>query len=248
MSFSANDTVGHSKGPDAPEVKAITIHTDKVLAKFFGYLDKRVGMSNVLVVLTADHGVAPMPEVMQGRRMPGGRMTEKTVLDAVTKALNEKYGEAKWVLGKSGPAPYLDHKLIEDSKLELAEVQGTAAAAVRKVPHISRVFLREELRLGLAPADQVGRRVQNGFYYQRAADLVIVPDPYWLFEAKGTSHGTPWNYDAHVPVIFMGPWVKAGKYTARSQVIDIAPTLAEMLQVETPSGSSGRVLSEMLPR
>jgi predicted AlkP superfamily pyrophosphatase or phosphodiesterase len=248
MSFSANDTVGHAKGPDSPEAEEITLHTDIVLGQFFDYLDKRLGMTNVLVVLTADHGVAPLPEVMQQRKMPGGRIPESTVLDTVSRALNEKYGEAKWVTGHSGPSPYLDHALIASSKLELEEVQATAAAAVRALPHISRVFLREELRRGLSPADYVGRRVQNGFYYPRSSDLAIVPEPYWLFDEKGTSHGTPWNYDSHVPVMFLGPWVKAGRYAGRIEVNDIAPTLAEILTIETPSGSSGRVLTEILRR
>lgn len=246
MSFSANDTIGHAKGPDSPEAKAITLHTDKVLARFFDYLDKRVGLSNVMVVLSADHGVAPLPELMAERKMPGGRIPESTVLKAVTSALNARYGEAKWVLGKSGPSPYLDHKLIAASKLDLEEVQQTAAQAVRDLPHIARVFTREELRRGLAQNDMIGRRVQNGFFYQRASDLVIVPEPYWLFEKAGTSHGTPWNYDAHVPVIFMGPGIKAAKYNERVEVNDIAPTLSTILEVETPSGSAGRVLTEML--
>ncbi|WP_321473746.1 alkaline phosphatase family protein [uncultured Paludibaculum sp.] len=246
MSFSANDTVGHAKGPDSPEAKEITLHTDKVLARFFDFLDKRIGLSNVIVVLSADHGVSPLPELMASRKMPGGRMTEGVVINAVTSALNAKYGEAKWVLGKSGPSPYLDHKLIADSKLDLEEVQQTAAQAVRNLPHIARVFTREELRRGLAQNDMVGRRVQNGFFYQRASDLVIVPEPYWLFEKSGTSHGTPWNYDAHVPVIFMGPGIKPGKYNEAAAVNDIAPTLTTILEVETPSGSAGRVLTEML--
>ncbi|MGJ5813555.1 alkaline phosphatase family protein [Paludibaculum fermentans] len=246
MSFSANDTVGHAKGPDSPEAKEITLHTDKVLDKFFTFLDKRIGMSNVVVVLSADHGVAPLPELMATRKMPGGRIQESAVLDAVTAALNAKYGESKWVLGKSGPSPYLDHKLIADSKLDLEEVQQVAAHAVRNLPHIARVFTREELRRGLSQNDMVGQRAQNGFFYQRASDLVIVPEPYWLFEKSGTSHGTPWNYDAHVPVIFMGPGVKAGKYAGRVCVNDIAPTLTNMLEVETPSGAVGRVLTEML--
>jgi arylsulfatase A-like enzyme len=248
MSFSANDTVCHAKGPDSPEAKEITLHTDKVLDKFFTFLDKRIGMSNVVVVLSADHGVAPLPELMATRKMPGGRMVEGVVLDAVTTALNAKYGESKWVLGKSGPSPYLDHKLIADSKLDLEEVQQVAAQAVRNLPHIARVFTREELRRGLSQNDMVGQRAQNGFFYQRASDLVIVPEPYWLFEKSGTSHGTPWNYDAHVPVIFMGPGIRAGKYSGRTCVNDIAPTLTNMLEVETPSGSVGRVLTEMLVR
>ena len=246
ISFSVNDTIGHAKGPDSPEVKEVSIQTDKVLAKFFDYLEKRLGMQNVLIVLTADHGVAPLPEVMQARRMPGGRMPEKVVLDAIQKTLNEKYGEAEWILGKSGPGPYFNHKLILDSKLDLDEVQQLAAQAVRQLPHIARVFTREELRRGLAVSDMVGRRVQNGFFYQRAADLFIVPEPYWLFEEKGTSHGTPWNYDSHVPVIFLGPWVKAGRYNERTAVNDIAPTLSTLLEIEVPSGASGRVLTEAL--
>lgn len=246
MSFSANDTIGHAKGPDSPEAKEITLHTDKVLARFFAFLDKRIGLSNVMVVLSADHGVAPLPELMAERKMPGGRIPESVVLNAVTSALNARYGEAKWVLGKSGPSPYLDHKLIADSKLDLEEVQQAAAQAVRNLPHIARVFTREELRRGLAQNDMVGRRAQNGFFYQRASDLVIVPEPYWLFEKAGTSHGTPWNYDAHVPVIFMGPGIRPGKYNDRAEVNDIAPTLSTLLEVETPSGSAGRVLTEML--
>ncbi|MBI5281554.1 MAG: alkaline phosphatase family protein [Candidatus Solibacter usitatus] len=246
MSFSANDTVGHAKGPDSPEVHEITLHTDKVLARFFDFVDKRVGLSNTLFVLTADHGVAPMPEVMQSRRMPGGRMTEGAVLDAISRALNDRYGEAKWIAGKSAYAPYLDHKLIADSKLDLEEVQHTAAQAVRAVPHIARVFTREELRRGLAQSDMVGRRVQNGFFYQRASDLVIVAEPYWLFEKIGTSHGTPWNYDSHVPIVFMGARVKPGRYHGSAAVVDIAPTLSMLLDVEVPSGASGRVLTEML--
>lgn len=248
MSFSANDTVGHAKGPDSPEAEEITFHTDKALGRFFSFLDRRLGLANVLIVLSADHGVAAVPELMRQRRMPGGRIAPRTVLDAVSAALNDKYGEAKWVLGAGGSGPYLDHDLIRRSNLDLAEVQATAAAAVRALPHIARVYTREELRRGLASAGLIGARVRNGFYYQRAADLVVVPEPYWLFDAAGTSHGTPWNYDAHVPVIFLGPWVKSGRYAGRIQVNDIAPTLSELLQVEPPSGSSGRVLTEMLRR
>ncbi|MBI5085042.1 MAG: alkaline phosphatase family protein [Acidobacteria bacterium] len=246
MSFSANDTVGHAKGPDSAEVHEITLHTDKVLARFFDFVDKRVGLSNALFVLTADHGVAPVPELMQSRRMPGGRMSDTVVFDAITKALNDRYGEAKWIVGKSGPSPYFDHKLIADSKLDLEEVQQTAAQAARNVPHIARVFTREELRRGLALNDRIGQRVQNGFFYPRASDLVIIPEPYWLFEKSGTSHGTPWNYDSHVPIVFLGAQVKPGRYHGAASVVDIAPTLSVILDVDLPSGASGRVLTEML--
>lgn len=246
VSLSSNDRIGHALGPDAPEIRDVSIQSDRMLGEFFDLLDKKVGAGNYLVVLTADHGVAPMPEVMGQRKMPGGRMPEGLVLNTVSQALTAKYGEGAWVAGKSGPAPYLNYDLIAKKNLTRAEVQNTAAEAVRALPHIFRVYTRSELMAGRVLEDMVDRRVRNGFHSERAADLFIVAEPYWLFEQSGTSHGTPFNYDAHVPVIFMGPGVKPGRYNKKIAVNDIAPTLATMFEVETPSGASGRVLDEML--
>jgi hypothetical protein len=164
----------------------------------------------------------------------------------VETALKSRYGDGDWVLGSSGPAAYLNYTLIAEKKLNLEEVQSAAAAAVRELPHIYRVYTRSELRRGVGVEDMVDRRVRNGFHYQRASDLFIVSDPYWLFESSGTSHGTPYNYDAHVPVVFFGMNIKPGRYDGRIAVNDIAPTLSTMLDVEIPSGAAGRVLTEML--
>ncbi len=245
VSFSANDRVGHAVGPDAPEVRDISIWTDRTLGRLFDYLDKKVGVDNYVAVLTADHGVAPLPELMQHRKMSGGRIPEGATLNAIQTALNSKYGEGAWIAGKSGPAPYLNYETIKQKKLNIEEVQDVAAAAVRDLPHIYRVYTRSELRRGSGIGDLVDRRVLAGFNYERASDLFVVSQPYWLFERAGTSHGTPYNYDSHVPVVFMGANVKPGRYHAKIAVNDIAPTFATMLDVELPSGSSGRILSEM---
>ena len=114
------------------------------------------------------------------------------------------------------------------------------------MPHIYRVYTRSQLSSGRVLTDLVDRRVAAGFHHERGSDLFIVSEPYWLFEARGTSHGTPYNYDSHVPVILMGPGIKPGRYLNRAAVNDIAPTLATLLEVETPSGASGRVLTEAL--
>ncbi len=246
VSFSCNDSIGHRVGPDDIAMRDVTIRTDRVIGRLFESLERKIGMKNVLVVLTADHGVAPLPEVMAQRKMPGGRVQEEKVLDAVNAALTSRYGQGKWVLGNSGPAPYLDHALIASKKLNLDDVQNTAAQALRNLPYIARVFTREDLRRGLAPADYVAQRVAAGFFYHRASDLSVVALPYWLFEDAGTSHGTPYNYDSHVPLIFMGPGIKPGLYHQRAAVNDLAATLASILAVETPSGCNGRVLTEML--
>jgi len=247
VSFSANDYVGHTYGPDSPEAHETAVRTDKVFDKLFRYLEAQVGMQNVLVVVTADHGVAPLPELSIERRIGGGRMPSATVVaDAVQAALDQRFGKAKWILYSAAEAMYLDRALMRQKKLDSADVERVAADAARSVAHVARVFTRGQLMTDRAMNDAVGRRVQNGFHPGRGADLVIILEPYWIYGSSGTTHGTPYNYDTHVPVIFMGAGIKPGKYNSRVAPNDIAPTLATMLEVEIPSGSSGRVLDEIL--
>lgn len=246
VSFSANDRIGHQVGPDAPEVRDISIQTDRTLGQLFEYLDKQVGPNNYVAVLTADHGVAPLPEVMQRRKMPGGRIPEGSVLNAVQTALDTKYGKGQWVIGKSGPSPYLNYVLLRQRKIDITEAQQVAAAAVRALPNIQRVYTKADLEAGRVGGDPIDKKIIAGFHAGRATDIFVISEPYFLFEASGTSHGTPYNYDSHVPVIFMGPGIKPGRYHQRAAVNDIAPTLATLLEVATPSGSVGRPLHEML--
>lgn len=250
VSFSSNDYVGHALGPDSPEVHDISVQTDRILGKLLDYVDAHVGADNVLFVLTADHGVSPVPEVNRARRMPGGRLVEKDLLAAVQNALAAKFGEGKWIIGHDGPVPYLNYDLIAEKKLDPGVVEEAGAEALRNVPHIFRVYTRSEIMAGRVAEDYVTRDVRNGFFWKRSGDLFLVPDAYYFVAASanghGTSHGTPFNYDTHVPIIFMGAAIKPGRYQSPVAVNDIAPTLAAILQVEEPSGSVGRVLTEML--
>lgn len=179
--------------------------------------------------------------------MLGGRLSAKDVTQSIETALSNKYGEGKWIIGHAGVNLYLNWDLIREKKLDEPEVEATAAATVRAMPHIFRVYTREQILTGRLLEDYVSVAVRNGFYSQRSADLFIIPDAFYLFDAPpGTSHGTPFNYDTHVPVIFMGPGIKPGEYHGRIAVNDIAPTLATLLGIEEPSGSVGRVLKEIL--
>jgi predicted AlkP superfamily pyrophosphatase or phosphodiesterase len=246
VSFSGNDYVGHRLGPDAAEVRDISIRTDRLLGRLLEVAEAHAGKGNVLAVLTADHGVAPLPEVMAERRMPGGRLPEQVVSETLQARLGEIYGEGTWVAGRSGPSPYLNHHLIAERKLDLAEVRRRAAEIVRGIAHIARVWTLDELAAGPAPRDQVDARVLRGLYPPRAADIYFVTEPYWMFEDEGTSHGSPYAYDSHVPLLVWGTGVRAGRHPRRVEVNDIAPTLATMLDIETPSGSVGQPLMEVL--
>jgi len=245
VSFSSNDYVGHAYGPDSPEAQAISVATDQLLAKFFAAIDRAVGLENVLIVLTADHGVAPVPEVNTARQMPGGRMREGIIARTVQEALVRKYGKFDWITASLEGVVYLNRELIAVRKLALAEVERTAADALLEVPHIFRVYTGIQLAQGEALEDSAGRMMMNGYFPRRGADLEVLPDPYWVFARSGTTHGVTFGYDTHVPVIFLGSGIRAGEYDGNIAPNDIAPTLATILRVETPSGSAGRVLQEM---
>jgi predicted AlkP superfamily pyrophosphatase or phosphodiesterase len=245
VSFSSNDYVGHALGPDDPAVRDISIRTDRLLGKLLDAVEQRVGAGNMLVVLTADHGVAPVPEVNEQRKMPGGRLNAADYSKKIADALNKRFGEGKWFTS-SGGMLYFNRDLMRNQKLDPAEVERVAAEAALEQPHIARVYTRSKLTNGQVQQDSISRAFTLGFFPQRSGDLFTLQEPYYLFDASGTTHGTPYDYDNHVPVIFLGPGIKAGSYRTRIAVNDIAPTLAEILKVEQPSGSIGRILSEIL--
>ena len=246
VSFSANDYVGHRVGPDDPAVRDISIRTDRLIGKLLDDADRTVGAGNTLVVLTADHGVAPVPEVNQARHMPGGRLKDADVTKSVSAALTRRYGPGAWLLtGGSATMPYLNLKLIRAHRLDPAAVESVAAAAARTVDHIARVATWHELQDGRVQQDAIGSAMTMGFYGPRSGSLYIVQEPYYIFDATGTTHGTPYDYDTHVPLLFLGPGIAPAVYNRKVAINDVAPTLAEILGVERPSGSVGHVLSEL---
>jgi len=246
VSFSSNDTVGHTFGPDSPEVRDMAVNVDRAIGELLARIDALVGLDHTVVAFTADHGVAPLPEVQQQRKLPGGRMKPEELFQPIAAALMAKYGDGKWILGTAGTSPYLNDALIAEKGLDPSEVRRIAAVAASTVPHVARVYTREQLLSGEVSADLIGRRVVRGYNLQRSGDLEIVLDPYWLRASAGTTHGTPYSYDAHIPLVLMGPGIKHGAYSETVALNDLAPTLATLLGVENPSGSSGRVLVEAL--
>jgi predicted AlkP superfamily pyrophosphatase or phosphodiesterase len=242
VSFSSNDLLGHRVGPDAPEVRDMCIQTDRVLGQLLRAVEAEAGAGNYVVVFTSDHGVAPKPEELTKRGIPAGRFSRAEVYQAIEAALSEKYGPGKWIVGNAELSPYLDHDLLRQKHAALAEAQEIAADAVRKLPYIFRVYTGTQLEHENLAGDPIGVLMQRGYYRGRTADLLIVQKPYWLASKDGTSHGTPFSYDTHVPVIFLGRGIRPGRYDENIRTADIAPTLAALLGVNTPSGSVGRVL------
>jgi hypothetical protein len=248
VSFSSNDSVGHTYGPDSPQVRDIALRTDRVIGQFLERVDKLVGLQHTLVALTSDHGVAPVPETLNQQSLPGGRITNKELFGAIERRLSERFGVGQWLMATAGSSPYLNYDLIAQLRLDPVEIRGVAANAVMQVPHVARVYTRDQLLRGEVAEDLIGRRVVRGFNAQRSGDLEIILEPFWMRQATGTTHGSPYNYDAHIPLILMGPQISPGSYRDHVALNDLAPTLASLIGVDAPAGSSGRVLTEAIDK
>lgn len=244
VSFSSNDYVGHAVGPDAPEVRDMAIRVDAQIGKLFHLLDQTVGMKNVLVVLTADHGVAPTVETDEKRKIPGGHLLAE-VEDSIQSALSKKFGKGEWVV--PGSDLYLNNETVARSKASIDDINQTVSEVLLGTPqlHIVRVYSRKQLMNGVA-GDFIATAAMNGFYARRSGDFSLIFEPNYIPGTSGTSHFSPYGYDRHIPLLFAGPGIKVGQVSTGAIVNDVAPTLANILEIEAPSGSSGRVLTELL--
>lgn len=253
VSFSSNDYVGHRVGPDAPEVKDMSIRTDQLLAKLFKRIDEKVGLKNTIIVLSADHGVAPTPQQSEKDKMPGGYLVAD-MEEAVSSALTRRFGKASWIVpGGSDTAIYLNHQALSKVKgsngqaLTRVEAEEVAREAILAIPqlHVARVYSREQLDNGVA-GDFLAQAEMNGYYPRRSGDLFLIFEPNYMSGTSGTTHFSPYGYDRHVPILMMGPGIKPGRYNMPITPNDVAPTLADILDVQTPNGSSGQVLTQVL--
>ncbi len=235
-----------ARGRTRPRSRTSRVRTDRAIGRLLETIDRKVGLARTLVVLTADHGVAPVPEQMQEWKMPGGRFSRESLEASAITALEAAFGPGKWLEGRAGSALYLNRDLMAEKGLDPAEVQRVLASGLEAVPPTWRAYTRRQLLEGRVPPDPWSRRVLVSFHRERSGDVELLLEPYWMSSSSGTTHGTPFSYDTHIPLILMGPGVRAGRYDGPVVLNDLAPTLATILGVETPSGASGRALSEAL--
>jgi predicted AlkP superfamily pyrophosphatase or phosphodiesterase len=250
ISFSSTDYVGHQFGTTAIETEDTYLRLDRDLARLLDGLDKQVGKGNALVFLTADHAADQAAGFLQAHRLPGGGVGPAIVKDSIQKAMARLHGPGQWLLTYENQQVYLNHGLIAHKKLNLAAVQEEVADILRAQPHITEAITAHDLLHG-SWNEGLGYYQQNGFYSPRSGDVLAVLAPGWL-EAygypvvKGTTHGSSWAYDTHVPLLFWGWGVRHGESAQEVKIVDIAPTLARYLHIQEPSGCTGRPLVEVM--
>lgn len=243
LSFSSNDLVGHAYGPYSREVEDITLRTDRLIGELLDFLDERVGRGRYVVALTADHGVAPTPSDATNL---GGRYAKlEPAGPGLERALEARFGKGPWVLHVSSyTGIYLNRDLASARGVDVAELERAAAAEMSRLPGVRAVYTASELAAGgRADGTIMSRRVSVSHFPGRSPDVVVIFEPFVVTSSPGgTTHGTPYNYDAHVPLVFYGFGVAGGVVTDPVAIADLAPTLTTVLGVVPPSNATGRPL------
>lgn len=248
LSFSTQDYIGHLYGPDSHEVMDNVVRMDRVLADFFRYLDTQIGRGRYTVVLTADHGVAPMPERVALDRpgVPAGRSFGPKTAAAAEAALNLAYGAladgSRWLV-RDDSSFIIYPAALKEKKLSAEAVQQTIRDALLKVDVVEAAYTRAQLERGDV-AGEFGRMALKSFNRERSGDVYFQTKPYFFNKEAGSTHGTPYDYDTHVPLLWYGVGVKPGVRTEKVGVDDLAPTLAHLLGLPALPKSEGKALFE----
>jgi predicted AlkP superfamily pyrophosphatase or phosphodiesterase len=252
VSFTANDVIGHAFGPESHEVQDAAVRVDRSIAELLAFLEKQLGgKQNLVVVFTADHGATPTPEYMASLGYPAGRIKKAAIEKAVNQALGERFGTGEWVVALEDPSVFLNERLVIERKLDFARVQETAGAAVMGIPGFAGYFTRTQLVGGTLPSMPVAHSYQLSFYAPRSGDVLLLTQPFYFWgkygeKNEGSTHGSPYRYDSHVPLVFWGAGVKPGVHRGWVDISDVAPTLAALLDIGAPAGADGQARAEVL--
>lgn len=262
LGFSSNDLVGHAFGPQSQEVLDITLRTDRVVARLMDLLDTKVGKNRWLLVLTSDHGIAPVPEYLEQHQIIAARddhhrRTGTAAQSTVEHALVQRFFGAaappstfrNFISAWLPPFVYVNPETpaIVPGHPSFDELLDGVRDETRKLDGVQRVYVRAERAALARSSDPIDRRTYHSWHPQNAGDLIIVMDPYWLdTDSAATTHGTPYRYDSHVPMILYGAGARVGHYDRSVAVVDLAPTLSRILGVTPPPMSEGEALREAL--
>ncbi len=246
VSFSSPDYVGHAFGPNSIEVEDIYLRLDREFAEFFTFLDTWTGKGNYTVFLTADHGVMDVPGFWTEHRLPAGLLNTGVVNEKVKGALEEAFGKGDYVRANDNYQLYLNNATLKSKKIDVEDVYEVVREALLPIPGVADVINLKDLGESHLNSFQL-ELYKNGTNAKRSGDIQIVLQPGWFAgRSTGTTHGSPYNYDTHVPLLFYGWGIPKGETLRRTSIADIAPTVAALLHILAPSGTVGNPIAEAL--
>ena len=254
VSFSSTDYVGHIFGPSSLESEDNIARLDRSLADLFAYVDKKVGLQNTLIVLSADHGQPEVPGYLQGLGIQSAGYINPKELDKAPAiaSLKQRFGLGEELIEDFfQPYLYLNRELIRSKGLDQAEIEKVLAEEIEKFPGVARAVSSTALRSAALPDTELMRKILNNFHPRRSGDIYLVFEPYvYINDFDGlivaSTHGAPWRYDSFVPVMFAGAGLEPATVSRAITPYDIAPTLAHYLGIKQPSAAIGEPLIEVI--
>ena len=246
VSYSSTDYVGHNFGVSSKEVQDTYLRLDKDLERLFKGLDAKVGKGNYTVFLTADHAAVEVPSYLSSLKIPAGYFDGKAFREKVNGFLKTTYKADDLIENFSNNQIFLNRAKISELGLKLHDVQQAIVNEIIAYQHIDKAYTGMSMTQA-SFSTGIEELVQNGYNQKRSGDVIYVYDPSVLsYSLTGSSHGTAFNYDTHVPLLLFGKGIKNGKTLIKTRITDIAPTISAILGISFPNGATGQPLEFVL--
>jgi predicted AlkP superfamily pyrophosphatase or phosphodiesterase len=248
ISLSANDILGHQVGPDAPVMQAMALAMDRQLAEFFDFLGHQIGLANLWIALSADHGISPVASVAKRLRIPAAVVSPDRLRAQVNQLLSKQLSPgrpAEYLKVLEYPVAWLDDDAFAAVKVKEEDAEHAVGEALKQVG-LRDYYTRSQLAQGHVPNTSTGLRFQHSYSPLGGWYVFGVPAPFTVTSPTAADHMTAYTYDTHVPLAFYGLPFQPGTYRTHSEPIDLAVTFASLLGINSPTHAVGRVLTEAL--
>jgi hypothetical protein len=246
LNFSSTEEIGLKFGPNSVEIQDTYLRLDKDIAHFLEFLEGEIGKRNVLIYLTSNHGVSLNPEYLNELRVPGGFFNLKGAMTLLNSYLRITHGDGDWVDSYTDQQVFLNRRLIEDSQIQLEDIQDRVARFMVQYAGVANAVTSTTLDKTNFTEGTL-KKIQNGYNQKRSGDVLINFEPGWVIKnGNATGHNTAYRYDSHVPLIWYGWRIKRQTITKPVDMTAIAPTIAFLLNISYPSGCSGEAIQEII--
>jgi predicted AlkP superfamily pyrophosphatase or phosphodiesterase len=245
VSYSSTDYIGHNFGVNSVELQDTYLRLDLELERLLNYLDAKVGAGNYTLFLSSDHGAADVPSFLTDIHIPSGYVPKNSFASLYT-SLQKKYGVSDLVKKISNNQVFLNQERIVSLQLDLEAVQKFVVNEIISYPHIKKAYTATTMQTSYFK-EGVEKMLQNGYNQKLSGDVLYTLESGVIsYGPKGTTHGSGFNYDTHVPLLFYGNGIQPGKTFERTSVTDIAPTISALLGIAFPSGATGAVIEKAI--
>ncbi len=245
VSFTAMENIGNLFGPNSVEVEDAFLRLDKEIAHFLDFIDSNIGKENVLIYLTSDHGVAPIPDYLTDNKIPAGYFNQNGAVSLLKSALDNIYGRGDWIKAYHSQQIYLNRTLIEDAKIPLSEIQNYTAQFILQFSGVANTITSTTLQTTDFTSG-IFKKIQNGFNQKRSGDVIINLKAGWIERREDLSyHSSSYSYDARIPLIWYGWKIGRSTVVRPVDIIDIAPTISTFLDITYPNACTGNPILEL---